>query len=612
MKIPAVRTILVWGAMAALCMAGTVYEYPHAVDSLWYLRNVFVSWDAGVTTLVPDRVAERDPEAGAVLRYVLEFHPADPNTVAELRSLIDQHPRNEFFLSQLAEALALGKHADPNEALPIASQLVAVSPSNAYAHYLRAWLLLQTPTAGDDEVLREFQEADRLTEFHLPYGKYQQRVMQLAEAIVLPARRRPHVHSYLQTDLGWDIQKTAEREDIDRPWSRQVLASAAQLADRTIDAAYDLESLQAGAQLLEEVEKAKLSGLALTDAEAWQARRRLGRAAAINGLRNPPSSDLSPLGAEMPIIVTWGCVALLAGIAIMAIRLRRQPEPPDTHLPAIQYAPWLPMHLQPGHGLRSIPGAFILAGLLMILLLHRWSASRLWVSLLVLPPWVMMWFSWIWYPDGLLRVSLLDVDLERRPWRGKVAYVVLWLNGMLLLLMSNSEFFAAGRVTGWSRSFGVFVIWSLFCIFLGLSLLSPGPSSKQRRRNLAWAAAIGWALTLIGFDVVGAQCRQENQAWANLSFDHSEIPPATQQTYERFIRDGGPPSYIDDEKKADALPAYLEYFAPGDMEAFLGRWRAEGKTIDELQRWGLLKRSARDVRPIIRRVLAEWDIAGPS
>lgn len=592
------RTILIWIALVALCVVGTVHEYPRAVDSLWYVRNVFVAWDASGVTLVPKSIVAEDPEAGAVLHFVLKYRIADPNTIIELRDLVAQYPRNEFFLSQLTGELAVGKNADPNEAVVIADRLLAVAPNNAYAHYLRGWVLLQARRSEDygNEILRDFEKADQLAEFYLPYGEYQPRVVRLAEEVVLPARRRSHVFSHLQRLLGSNITEMADRQDVDRPSFRQVLSSASHVADRTIDNAYDLESLQAGAQLMEELEQTRLKRLALTDEEARQARRRLGQAVAINELRDPTFLDTFPFGSGplgLPLMVAWGCALLLPIIAIMAIRTKREISPPIAIL-------------QPGHGLRSVPGGFTLVGLLMVLLLHRWGSRGFWVPLLVMFPWFMTWFSWIRYPDRLLRVCITDATHGGRcPWRSRVACLVLWLNGTLLLLMSNSKFFASGHFAGWSQNSGVFVVWSVFCLLLGLSLLNPGLSSTQPRRNLAWAAAVGWALALIAFDVVGAQCRLESQSWSNPLSGYPAIPAATQETYERFIRDGGPPSYIDDERKADALPEYLQYFAAEDMRAFFAKWQAEGRTLSTLQRWGLLHESARDVQPVVRRALAE-------
>jgi hypothetical protein len=132
-------------------------------------------------------------------------------------------------------------------------------------------------------------------------------------------------------------------------------------------------------------------------------------------------------------------------------------------------------------------------------------------------------------------------------------------------------------------------------------------NSKQRQRNLAPAAALAWALALIAFNVVGALCRLESQPWADSLAISDAIPAATQETYERFIRDSGPPRRMRQEYRGEAhvLPEYFEYFTPEDMEAFLAKRVPKHKVVPAWRLRALMKDCPRDVLPVIRAAIAD-------
>lgn len=635
------RTILVWSAIAALCIAGTIYEFPSAISSLRCHRYVHSGWTQSATTLVPDKLVTQDPEAGAILRYVLDHRYADPN-VSELRSLVAEHPQNEFFLSLLVERLMRLEDEDAEGSLALVDRLQAVDPNNAHTRYLRAWVLLEAPEAKGrlDAILTEFQQADQLPEFYLPYGKYKHRVARLAGQAALPGDRRPRLYPWPYRHFGWRLTHMADWQNMDRESFHQLMASAIHMTDRVVENAYGLESLRTGAKLMEELERTRLQRLDLTEAEARQARQRLAQATAMGDLRYREHLDTWHSGGMIPVIVAWFSMGATVVFVVLAILTKRKA--------------WPAMQLKPDHGLRSIPGIFMLIALLLVLALHRWRFVGQWMSLLLMSAWYVVWLPWLGRPLSLLHVSAIDAARpERSPWRSRTAHAVLWLNWTLLLLMSNSEFFASGHLAGWLQNIGIFIMWSAFCLLVWLSTSRPRVNRQWPRRNFPLAAAMSWAVALIAFDVSGGQHAYESHIWADPLSVYPQIPAATKENYERYVRDRSP---LDDLEKdgADALrehmrdltpqdiqaalarhqpegqalseeqfqailrrsiretyglPEHIRYFAPVDMEAFLARRRAEGKALSEEQLQTILWHSARDVRPVIRRALIEMDTA---
>jgi len=593
------RMIPVWVAMVALCVTGTIYEFPNAVAGLRYVRNVFSSARRGGASVVPESVVARDPEAGGVLRYLLAHRYTDPNVPA-LRGLLRKYPENEFFLSRLAEGLMRHEEEQPEEAFAVVDRLQAVNPNNAHTRYLRAWVLLDAPESREhrDEILAEFEAADQLPEFYLPYGKYGDRIARLVAEAALPGHERTGIDAMMYAYLGIRVSSMAGWRGMDRESSRQLLASASIMAERVVENARHLESLRAGATLMEDVEKTRLKSLRLTEEEAWKARRRLGQAMAVDTL--PLSMTLVDSWhsqVQLPVILGWVSLAAIAGLVSRVIFTRRKAWPDTQRLKLI-------------HGLRGIPGAIMLIGLLAVLLLHRWRPVGWWAFLLLMLLWWLAMFSWVDFPDALLRLRVVESARSRqRPWRSWASFPLLWLSGTLLLLISNSGFFASGSLTGWSRNIGVFVAWSAFCVLLWLAMLRPRMSFRQPRRNLALAAAMHCAVALVAFDVFGAQRAYEGHVWANELSVYPRIPTATRQTYERIIRDSDPVHYREGEDEANALPAHIYYFTPQDMEAFLARRRAEGRPVSRWWLEDLAYDSAQDVRPVIRKALAELDAA---
>lgn len=595
---PAWLTIPVWVALLGLCVAGTVYEFPNAVAGLRYLRNVFSSVRPGGGSVVPDSAVARDPEVGAMLRYLLAYRYSDPNVPA-LRGLVAEYPRNEFFLSRLAEGLMSLEEEEPEEALAVVDRLEAVNPNNAHTRCLRAWVLLDASESREhrDEILEEFQAADHLSEFYLPYGKYGDRMARLVAEAALPGYEREWINTMMYRYLAIDVTSMVRWRGMDRESSRQLLASAGIMAERVIEDAYDWGSLQDGAVLMQNLEEARLKRGGLTEDEAWQARQRLAQAMALEALPFSTAVGTWQDQVRLSVILGWVSLAVIASLMSRAVLTRRKAWPGTPRL-------------KPMLDLRVMPGVYVLIGLLTVLVLHRWRSAGPWAFPVLMLPWWLALYSWIGYPEELLHLRIIDsVRSGKRPWRSGVSSALLWLNGTLLLLISNTEFFTSGSLAGWSRKIGLFVAWSAFCVLLWPAMRHPRMSFRQPRRNLALAATMHCAVALIAFDVYGAQRAYEGQRWANALSVYPQLPAATRQIYERFIRDSEPVHYREGEDEADALPQHIYYYMPQDMEAFLAKRRAEGRPVSRYWLEDLAYYSARDVRPVIREALAELDAA---
>ena len=178
----------VWIAVAAVCIAATIYEIPNTVRIArfcWLIKTDrhTPSGDPNVQVIVPDQLVATDPEAGDMLRYCLtysSFSYKNPN-LEELVTLVEKWPQNEFFLSQLAEELTGEGVVDPQAALVLVDKLLTLNPENAHYRYLRGWIFLTDPNRPNrlQEALEHFELGHNLPEFYQPYNKYKQRMDRL-------------------------------------------------------------------------------------------------------------------------------------------------------------------------------------------------------------------------------------------------------------------------------------------------------------------------------------------------------------------------------------------------------------------------------------------------
>jgi hypothetical protein len=191
-------------------------------------------------------------------------------------------------------------------------------------------------------------------------------------------------------------------------------------------------------------------------------------------------------------------------------------------------------------------GVMLIALIVFIAFCGRHLSSRrdfLWQGIL----WTIFWVPWIYYPQAIADLSSAkdagSRSLRRRP---KIAYGLLWLNGTILLLISNSSFFGSGRFSGGSQSIPLLMIWPVFCTLLWISMRDRKPVLGRVPYKMAVATAVCGAAFLLSLDTFGAQWYHENRAWAEpLSF-RAPLPATTQEVHGKVapnasvLPSGGP------------------------------------------------------------------------
>lgn len=259
----------------------------------------------------------------------------------------------------------------------------------------------------------------------------------------------------------------------------------------------------------------------------------------------------------------------------------------------------------------TTPGAFTLLSLGILLILYRWRAEGHWLQFVLYYFWMMAWFYWLVLPRELAQASSTGrVRSGRTRMRTLAAYALLWLNGSLFLLIGSSGFLRSGGLAGWTQKLGILSGWLVLCVLLGFSTFDPQRALGRIPYGRALAATLFWAGALIAFNGLGGHWVYESSVYADPLSICQPVPPASEETYDRIIRSSVPPSYRRNDP--NALPEYIDYMAPEDMDTFLARRRTEGRPLDEQQLKNLLDKSARDVRPVIRRALVEMDAARQS
>ncbi len=605
------RTDLTWAAILVLLIAATIYEMPHIIGALRGLRNMFII-DAKehVTWVLPDRLVAADPEAGDILRYHLKTGFSD-DAPDELGRLVEKYPENQHFLSRLAEMTARSERGQSEEALAMVDRLQTMDPNNAYYRYLRGWVLLRTPRGEEhpDEALQEFALGHGLPRLTLPYVQYKSRVDRLAEMAHLRQFDRPMIRPFYQylhmvtarIPLA-DIVRLASLRSptdstehaLDRAFQdahRRQIDSMARIAERAMASTCDVDSLQSAAELAKDVEETRLRELDLTETEAWQARLRLSQAIACDYEHRPWDSDgrriekifLSVLSW---VILIWTCFHSLYPRWRGTSRVSLEPKA----FSAI------------GSGLA------ILVCLLAFLTFYRAPQSRLFMPSLTDMLWFIVLLLWVFGGRGLARVAGMTHPPQRRRW--VIGFGLLAISGAVLLLIANSGFLWTRTFAGWSEHVGVFVAWLIFCLLLWIGAGRRALVFGRYHRMFAVMVVVLWAGFLLAFDLAGAAWRCESRIHAESLSVYSPLPAATEQTYNRVIRDAPPLRYRGSDP--DALPEYVRYMTPADFEAFLARRRAEGRPLSRSQIDDLTNRSARDLRPIIEKALDSSDTAAPA
>jgi len=576
------RGTIVWMAMLGLCIAATVYETPNitrichgALDSFRERRTV------------SERVVALDPEAGEILRYAMKYRHGDPIR-QDLRNLIARYPENEVFLSQLATALTKVEQIDVQAVLAMTDKLIALSPENAHYRYLRGWILWKTLGSNQiREAMAEFARGHQRPEFYLPYVKYKGRVDRLTQELVLRMSERIRIHPFYTSMENSVSQMAGSKDGVDRDLLSDVTVSVRRIADRAIDGAHDFCSLDAGAGLLESVEAVRLRELQLSAAEARESRWRLARAIGLAQLEREWSHREFDLTAErpgIPMAVGFLVTILVTPFVGDAVLRRRRREKKGQRLIK----------------LTDLMTAGLLGlGTSILLLVHRSGIPGIFMD-------VVFGLSWaLWWGHAYMLIRVRPRALTRHRYSelwATTAYGLLWLNGVFLVAGVDGSA-APGHSTVGSLSSPVTGGWSVFSVLLWILAANRervfGRISHVRARVLV----MSWAAALMFIHAVGLQWQLADRIFADSLAPCRPLPAATHETYQRFIVFSAPCRYERDDPRA--LPEYIEYATPEDMEAFLARRRAEGKPLSKYQLYGLLERCGRDTRPVIQKALEE-------
>jgi len=131
--------------------------------------------------LIPSQIAQTDPEAAAVLESIIHWY-GENEPLISIAQYLEKFPQNEKFLSDFVFWLSEEKALDPQIQLMTTEKLLHLHPENALYQYLLADSLLALRNDNDiNKALEAIEKANRCSDFNMPYDKYKQRVIDLAE-----------------------------------------------------------------------------------------------------------------------------------------------------------------------------------------------------------------------------------------------------------------------------------------------------------------------------------------------------------------------------------------------------------------------------------------------
>ncbi len=578
------RTVLgktgVWVAALALCVGATLYEMPNIDRVRRYRAHLHTPVTDLRTAALSNRVQAEDPEASDILHYSLQCSRGAPSPDT-LATLVATYPENEFLLCQLARQQLKAPRADQPGAAELADRLLTLDPENAWYRYLRGWTLLAGP-GGSERIkaaLGEFEAGHLLPQLHPPYRHYKQRVDRLCEAAVLGYSSRPLILSFA-ADLTAFLSRTRPpHTEISRTSFERLTASAAVIANGMIENAYDLTSLREGCLLLRAAHQARLRELDLTETQARETRLQLARAVAVEGLYGQwPPNDLNrgliSLAAHVTWLPLWG-IAIGVVLAVWAARARLL----FTRAPLIA-------------------GILVLLLFTVILIAQSCNAR----SILAEVPLFEASVVWLVYLAGFALIG--TPGSISAPRVGLPASGLLCLNGLMFLVAGRPDLCLSGP-NPWTMWLPPIVFWATLCVLLAVLLRDIRPRPARPLRIAALFVVTGWALTLMYADTFGAHWRHVDHLYADSLSVQRPLPQATRETYERVILAGTPAPRGADELYA--LPAYIAYAGPQDMEAFLARRQFAGQAVTRSQLHNILQQCGLDVRPIILNALQSLD-----
>ena len=574
----------VWAAALALCVGVTICEMPNISRVRRYRAHLRIHPTGNLAAALPNRMTAADPEASDILKYCMPCSRGDSNP-GEPATLVAQYPQNEFLLCEWVRRQTKAPCAGQPTAVELANRLIAMDPENACYRYLKGWSILAGPGGPEriEAARSEFDAGDSLPQFHLPYSSYKPRIDRLCEAAVLGYYSRPLIPSFSSDLAAFIARGHLSDAGLNRRSFDRLTASATAIANTMIENAYDLASLRDGCVLLRTAQEARLRELDLTEAQAQQTRLRLGRAVALESLggRWPPSAlnwNLISLSSN----ATWMPLCGVTMAVLLAVGLRRRTMRPR------RLFSFVPL----------VVGIVVLLLFTAILIGQRYYPRSGISNTLLFEAFIV----WLLYLASFARTGFRE---------GADSRVIALLTGGLLCL-NGMVFFTAGRQgttsaggSSWGAWLAVLAFWVVLCALMGVIVRDMRSFPGQPLRIAGLFAVAGWAVTLMYVDTFGAHWRYVDHLYANPLPVHGPLPQATRQTYERAILAGAPAPRAADELYA--LPGYIAYAAPGDMEAFLAKRQAEGKTVTKSQLHNILQQCGRDARPIILNALQTVD-----
>ena len=129
--------------------------------------------------LIPENIAQTDPEAATIAKHLLSHHEQGEWLLSLADGLL-KYPQNEFLLDELARTVWFESEYGCQIRLKTAKRLISLNPQKPFYHYFLADALLG---CGSDinTVLNAIELGNRCSDYNIPYDKYKQRVISIAE-----------------------------------------------------------------------------------------------------------------------------------------------------------------------------------------------------------------------------------------------------------------------------------------------------------------------------------------------------------------------------------------------------------------------------------------------
>lgn len=504
--------------------------------NLRYHRNILVPVCDNIDRAVSDKLIASDREAGEILRYALK-RDASYADRRNAKVLATEYPQNEFFLAEWVEKLASVERPDLQETLAVVDKLLALEPENAHYRYLKGWVLLRIPGAEERlaEALEQFELGNRLAYFRLPYRGYKERVDRIAERAVLGQYNRPRIEAFYP-DLGEILTSGPRWKNVDQDLRRRLIAAGWTMAARVIRSAYDMDSLCEGAEMMEQVEEARLRELPPSGPWEDRERRWPELAHTLDNLRWSWGERLWVTSPHMASTLPW-LIPVFAFVSLLRVRSRLA-------LPQTANAAKTPSAL--------VMASVILVSLVVFMVACKWNLATGSGVILAQAAWFVSLLSWCTNPEVVPFDDRAKGTASRsiRSWPA-AAYALLWFDGAILISISNSSFFQTGDFSEWSPWIPILGIWSAFWALLWISRrdrqLVFGRVPYQMAVTLAFYAAVA----LLLFDVFGGRWRWESRAYAEPLSLCPSLPPLVKEIRETArpeILSPFPAKSIEDDK----------------------------------------------------------------